>query len=95
MKTIMNQTRCNNLFNKLGILHACGDYAGYYQNEAYSLLNLDNNFEGSEWADIMSDSKGNQYAVHAEGDLTLDGFCEYRKLEDNEKVKDFGTDFLK
>ena len=95
MKTIMNQTRCNNLFNQLCILHACGDYAGYYQNEAYSLLNLDNNFEGSEWADIMSDSKGNQYAVHAEGDLTLDGFCEYRKLEDNEKVKDFGTDFLK
>lgn len=37
MKNI-TETRSNNLFNELGILHACGDYVGFYQNEAYSLL---------------------------------------------------------
>jgi hypothetical protein len=88
------ETRTINLFNELGILHACGEYAGYYQDEAYELLGLQNDFEGSEWCDIMSDGKGNQYAVHAEGELTLDGFCEYRKLSDDEKVEDLAKDFL-
>lgn len=93
MKNI-TETRSNNLFNELGILHACGDYAGFYQNEAYSLLELDYELEGTEWCDIMSDSKGNQYAIYAEGELTIDGYCEYLPLSDDEKVKDFGTDFL-
>jgi hypothetical protein len=87
-KMVLTETRTNQVFNELGILHECGEYAGYYQEEAYKALGLENELEIDEWCDIMSDDKGNQYAIFAEGELTSDSFCEYRKLEDDEKVND-------
>lgn len=82
------ETRTNQLFNELGVLHACGEYAGYYDYEAYMALGLNKNLEYDEWCDVMADDKGNQYAIYAQGEITSDSYCEYIALTGHKKVED-------
>jgi hypothetical protein len=81
-------TTCKDIFNALGVLHDCGEYSGEYQKEAFNLMGLQDETEGDEWADIMANDKGEQFAIHAFGEFTGDGDCYYMKLDDCDKVDD-------
>jgi len=86
MKTI-ETTTTGSLFNHTGILNHAGDYAGKYQQEAFDLITIGEDFMLSEdsWADIMHDNKGKCYAVIAKGELTSQNSeCFYAEIEQSD-----------
>lgn len=86
MKTL-NYTTTGSLFNHTGILNYAGGYAGKYQEEAYGILEQDEDFKESRfttgnWADIMHNIHGTCYAVFAEDSLTCQNAqCIYVEIE--------------
>jgi len=90
MKTRIKDTNTTtgSLFNHTGILHHAGDYAGKYQEQAFELFDCVSHVIGSEWCDIMHDSKGQLYAVWAEDSLTCQNAkCVYHKLNKRECIE--------
>ena len=93
MKTLQFTTT-RNLFNHTGILDHAGDYAGKYQDEAYDILEHNEDFKETRfrtgnWADIMYHDNGTDngtfYAVFAEDSLTCQNAqCIYVEIDEND-----------
>jgi viroplasmin and RNaseH domain-containing protein len=77
------------------ILDHCGDYAGKFQDEAFSIFQElrdgePNYLDANQWADIMFDRNGNVYAIYAEDSLTCqNAWCFYVQLDHNDCPKAF------
>ena len=85
MKNLI-ETTTGTLANQM-ILEHCGDYAGKFQDEAFSIFQelWDaelNSWDGNKWMDIMFDRDGNVYAIWAEDSLTCqNAWCFYIQLD--------------
>lgn len=76
------------LFNAVGYLKELGEYAGFYQDEAYEILGIDDELENDEWCDIMVSRKGEIYAVYGDTPADFSGNFALKMISDGFRMSD-------
>lgn len=82
--------QANAFFNGVGYLKELGEYAGYYYQEAYEILGIEEELEGEEWCDICISNQNVIYAVYGDVSATSFGDFAFKKISDGDTIEKLG-----